>query len=313
LCAAMESSRFLLAPRSAEKSSSSSSGPPRESDEECALRLQREFDAEVAAKEARERFSCPLCLDTVQLSDGVELDCLHRLCRGCLSGYLEVKIREKRVLPHELCCPMPGCDCEVTTPQIEYVVTGTPLWDRFLATRVELWRPADEERERLCECPRPECSGTRFLAPAELVEVSCPRCTARFCPRCRDQHPGTSCEAHLARLRGQVDQADKEFDELVRKECWQRCPGCQAVCERPHGCNYMTCYSEKCRGKTTFCYLCGDKLSSIEHFTHFPYGLFENACQKLDRRNEENLPQATWGTRDWWSSVARDLTSWATG
>merc|ERR1719401_1448915 len=102
------------------------------------------FDDEVAAKEAKERFSCPLCLEVQPLEAAIELDCLHRACRTCLAGYLEVKIREKRVTSDELCCPMPGCGCEVTVPQIEGAMRGTPLWDRFLASRVELWRPEEQ-------------------------------------------------------------------------------------------------------------------------------------------------------------------------
>merc|ERR1719410_504988 len=88
--------------------------------------------------------------------------------------------------------------------------------------------------------------------------------------------------------------AGAEFEALCKQQCWQKCPCCSAVCERPHGCNFMTCYSEQCRGKKYFCYLCGMELTAMQHFSHFPHGIFENACETVDRRDEEGLPQATW-------------------
>jgi len=69
------------------------------------------------------------------------VDCRHRICRECLSVYLQVKIQEKLVTESELSCPMPGCGQAMTVPQVEGAIRGTPLWDRFLKTRAELWRP----------------------------------------------------------------------------------------------------------------------------------------------------------------------------
>jgi len=286
-------------------------------DEALARRMQEEFDEEVRAKEARERFECPLCFETTRLDHGVELDCRHRVCRGCFSGYLQVKITEKRVTEEELCCPMPVCKGEVTVPQLEGVLRGTPLWDRFLATRAELWRPSlpsgasgRGQAELLCECPSPAC-GERFLVPPSVAEARCPKCTRSFC-RCRSRHPGQSCEA-CATGGASTQSADQELEQLIAQNRWQRCPKCGSVSERETGCNYMTCFSEKCRGKVCFCYLCGVELSTIEHYTHFPHGLFENACVKVDRRDDEAMPKASWGTAGWWNAVARDVTSYVTG
>mmetsp|Transcript_74721 Transcript_74721/g.129629 ORF Transcript_74721/g.129629 Transcript_74721/m.129629 type:complete len:114 (+) Transcript_74721:1-342(+) len=73
----------------------------------------------------------------------------------------------------------------------------------------------------------------------------------------------------------------------------QRCPVCRAPSSRDNGCNYMTCYSESCRGKTHYCYLCGVQLSSAEHFTHFPAGIFQNMCNNIDKRDDERMPKAS--------------------
>mmetsp|Transcript_170503 Transcript_170503/g.541632 ORF Transcript_170503/g.541632 Transcript_170503/m.541632 type:complete len:291 (-) Transcript_170503:69-941(-) len=288
-------------------------------DEALARQLQEEFDQEVRAKELKERFECPLCFDTTRLDEGVELDCRHRICRECLSAYLQVKIQEKLVTESELCCPMPGCGQAMTVPQVEGAIRGTPLWDRFLKTRAELWRPALPapafgrqlpERERLCECPNPSCD-ERFLVSPKMAEVRCPKCTSNFCRMCRERHPGTTCEAHAQATGSQG--VDKDLELLIAQNRWQRCPKCTAVTERETGCNYMTCHSEKCRGKVCYCYLCGVALSTVEHYTHFPHGMFENACVNADLRNDSALPKGTWGTPEWFSAVARDVTSYVTG
>lgn len=280
------------------------------SDDEYARRLQQEFDNEAREKAARTRFQCPLCLEDGTFDDSVELDCSHRLCRDCFVSYLEVKIKEKCVAGSEMACPMPGCGCEVTDLQVQGAVQGTPMWDRFLATRAELWRPSAPEDGQLCECPTPDCC--RFLAPKTLNEVVCPQCSLRFCPKCRANHAGKTCE----QFRQESDPADSEFDKFVQQQCWQRCPSCRAPCERSYGCNYMTCYSEVCRGKTNFCYLCGKELSMVEHYTHYPAGLFENMCTEVDRRNEEGLSQARFFNPEhgnWFSSMVQGLKGWAFG
>lgn len=258
-------------------------------DEECARRLQEEFDREVADKVERTRFQCKLCLEMGTYDHSVELDCCHRFCSECFNSLLEVKIKEKNVKEEELCCPMPGCACAVTVLQIEGSTKGTPLWDRFLASRQELWRP---DADRLCCCPSSDCA-YQFLAAPDMAEVRCPQCRKAFCAQCGCTHQGVSCKSH-AEQRRPDDQADRDLEELIKQQCWQRCPCCRAACEREDGCNFITCHSEICRGKNYFCYLCGKELTALQHFTHFPHGLFENACSDVDRREDANLAKPVW-------------------
>jgi len=252
-------------------------------DEEWARRLQQEYDEEVAAKVKRASFTCPLCLEgDTAFDDSVELDCLHRLCSGCFHALLEVHIREKRVGPEELCCPMPGCVCEITALQVEGTMAGSALWDRFLTARAEQWKPGSRDREVLCECPYPGC-GARFLRASgvRMREVRCPECRNKFCPVCKCQHKGLSCDDYQTWKR-ENDTAEGAFEELMQREGWKKCPCCQAPCERTGGCNFMTCYSRQCCGKKNFCYICGIELTKTQHFTHFPQGLFRPTCAGPD-------------------------------
>jgi len=253
------------------------------SDEECALELQRQFDLEAAEKAARTRFKCPLCLEVEDFDSSVELDCCHRLCRTCLRNYLEVKIREQQVSQEELCCPQPNCGQEITVPQVEGAMQGTALWDKFLQIRLKLWRPSGDG-ELLCDCPTPGCAS--FVVKAGLREVVCPQCNLSFCVACGYRHPDESCEVS-ARRRREKDVADKQFEELLLRERWKRCPHCEVAIERHEGCNFMTCRSSRCRGKTYFCYLCGKDLVCSEHFSHFPMGMYANVCRRVDLRSDQ--------------------------
>mmetsp|Transcript_18720 Transcript_18720/g.38195 ORF Transcript_18720/g.38195 Transcript_18720/m.38195 type:complete len:100 (+) Transcript_18720:2-301(+) len=79
---------------------------------------------------------------------------------------------------------------------------------------------------------------------------------------------------------------------------------------------FLPCHSEACRGKRSFCYLCGKELTAVQHFTHFPKGLFENVCESVDRRAEEGLPKASFfqaGQANWWNGLVDDVRGWMWG
>jgi len=58
---------------------------------------------------------------------------------------------------------------------------------------------------------------------------------------------------------------------------------------------FIRCESEKCRGWTCFCYLCGKELNELQHFTHFPEGGFEFVCDNIDRRSDPAFRNAPKG------------------
>lgn len=251
-----------------------------------ARQLQESFDNEVAEKEAKERFTCQICFEEWRLENGVSLDCGHLGCRDCISGYLEVKIREKCVSEQELVCPMPKCGCPISEFQVMGVFEGTELWDRFLSTRAELYRP-DAPGERKVQCP---CGEVIIVASAaEQGFVACPSCKEQVCFKCQERHFGVSCAAYW-QWRKDNEKVDDAFEELMSSEGWLRCPECDAPCSRSFGCNYMTCGSVACRnaGGTNFCYICGVKLlNKTEHFTHYPHGMFSDYCMNKPKASGE--------------------------
>lgn len=251
----------------------------REVDEEAARALAEEIareDADAQAQQAQiPGFDCPLCIERYTIDQGIELDCKHSLCVECFKNYLESKIKEAQVAEDELICPIPKCKREITVAQVEGAMAGSPLWDKFLHFRMNLWRPTDEEG-RIVECPTPDCN--RFLVPPGDDFVRCPRCRVEFCPKCGSkEHKGVTCEQYRA-WQAQNANVDQNFEELMAAEQWRRCPACSAPSERESGCNFMQCRSENCRKRTYWCYVCGLQLRKEDHYSHYPRGPYEDEC-----------------------------------
>lgn len=276
-----------------------------------AKRLQAEFDEEVCAKEERASAVCPICFDKLPFGKMVALDCDHRYCHECLAGFVEMNIREMRVTSKELVCQWrdPHCDMEITCFQVEGLIKekNNELWNKYLDTAAKLWRPSGDDH--YCLCPDPKCSN-RFLAEAEIRLAQCPVCRLEFCAPCGNlPHPAMTCEENKQFVKDS-DENEQALQELIKKEKWQRCPVCKAPCDRDTGCNYMTCYSSECRGSTNFCYICGDKLSMLDHVLHFPWGPHAAACRKVEPEDEALRNQPIYNRfgheiraviNDWWN------------
>ena len=66
------------------------------------------------------------------------------------------------------------------------------------------------------------------------------------------------------------------------------CPVCKAPTYRYEGCNYMTCSSPQCQGKTNFCNLCGEQLSKIQHATHFTgFSPYSKTCDNTKNKEKK--------------------------
>eukprot|EP00434_Breviolum_minutum_P012477 symbB.v1.2.010992.t1/scaffold725.1/size168906/18 len=223
------------------------------------------------------RFSCPICLEQVDMDGSIQLDCDHRFCANCFSSYVSAKVTEGQVAADELVCPLPDCKAEITVAQVEGSMSPS-VWEKFLQFRMDLWENGADGR--VLECPSRKCG--KFLVELGMTFVSCPRCGQEFCARCGDQwHEGISCES--LKVWRQQNDAEESFEELMEQQQWRRCPRCGAPSERESGCNFMQCRSAICRKRTFWCYVCGKELSKEEHYSHYPrtapYFLILNGCR----------------------------------
>jgi len=244
-------------------------------------------------------FTCLICQTSVKGNKAAQLSCGHVTCRNCLSTYWSYTIRQGDI--DHTCCPDAECVKKGREPSIEelQMVLSPEIIHRWKHLR----------DKRLCErdpartyCPIPSCQST-VLAPAQLQKEesgwtwlrTCPRCDFSFCALCRKSWhgPHTPCAdsatSHIvleylasgvgsaqrfklerqygqARLRKLVAQYEEDqLNQKILTSSTMICPGCNIRIEKSMGCNHITCL--KC--KQHFCYLCGDKIDSINPYCHF--------------------------------------------
>ena len=209
-------------------------------------------------------FTCDICGNQFQVSQGITLDCDHRFCKGCLKEYLELQIQENKVSDEDLCCPQ-GDNSKIDPNVIQHIVSPE-AFDKFLRFRLGNWKPELNDDELYFECHGVNCEN-RIILPVTEQEYKCDSCGFVSCPRCGDVvHKGVSCDA-FKQWKQENDQADAKFQELMKNSQWINCPWCNQVIERISGCKYMTCFSSQCRGKKYLCFDCKKGLDS-DHAGH---------------------------------------------
>ena len=130
--------------------------------------------------------------------------------------------------------------------------------------------------------------------------VICSECDHEYCRECRqDWHDNYDCdEIKRARTEQQLRKRlnDAQTEELMLREGWRRCAGCQVWCAKTEGCNHMT--HENCPNpndisekKCHFCYCCGELLFDPyrKHEKggrlHFEGGVFSDCRKSKDAKN----------------------------
>ncbi|KAF4659524.1 hypothetical protein FOL47_007532 [Perkinsus chesapeaki] len=166
------------------------------------------------------------------------------------------------------------------------------IWEKFLDFRFKhVFQTSDKKDGDFIECPHPGCEYAFLVENKNDMDSTCqcPLCKKSFCPKCYfiGGHTGMSYEAVEA-----AEQKEEEAtDALAKDKGWRKCPVCGVIVSKEHGCNFMWCSSPQCRNKTNFCYVCGDKLTRDQHYSHFPKGPYENCCDKADLRQQQQKQQ----------------------
>jgi hypothetical protein len=189
-------------------------------------------------------FECPICMDDVDPGAGYKFEkCGHEYCGVCLEGYYTELITKGDV--EKISCPFPKCDSEVTSFDLEYILTP-PMFDKY---RIFLRNVRINKDPTMRWCPNPGCEEPVKRRNDQNLLMVCSKCECEFCYTCsKDFHPGKTCT-----------EADKFslFGEGFRVKVWKSfntkpCPKCDAPIAKSSGCNHMTCSS--C--KHQFCWLC---------------------------------------------------------
>ncbi|KAF7308308.1 RING-type domain-containing protein [Mycena chlorophos] len=220
---------------------------------------QLERDAEVlqAALTVLQQkiFRCPLCLEDLPEEEvALVADCSHKVCRGCMKGYVVSKLGDK-VYP--IFCP---------TCMVETVPEPGQITDEL----VQLLGITDaqyrvfQEMEIAPHSVLIHCRNCNSGISVDRTDhnattiIQCPLldCKFKWCKECQQ-------EVHLI---GPVHSCDgtNEMNHLLAQRGWRRCPGgsgltrCQTPFQKNEGCNHMKCIAPGCN--THFCYLCGEMI-----------------------------------------------------
>ncbi|XP_063981477.1 E3 ubiquitin-protein ligase RNF14-like isoform X2 [Diachasmimorpha longicaudata] len=229
-------------------------------------------------------YSCKICfVDKPGESCMQFKPCLHVFCKECISGYLEVRIKDGAV--QNICCPEEKCTSEIYPGQIKELVSSE-LFAKYDST---LLSATLDTMLDIIYCPRRDC---QYPVSKEANEkmASCPCCQYTFCVYCRMVYHGVEpCKYTLAEKQKLVNEYENASDsqkemlesrygkkqlqilvENSRSENWitknsHNCPHCNAAIEKSDGCNKMTCG----RCNTYFCWLCGSRLNHDTPYSHY--------------------------------------------
>ncbi|KAK2580463.1 hypothetical protein KPH14_006205 [Odynerus spinipes] len=229
-------------------------------------------------------YTCKVCF-TDKLGEHCMkfLPCSHIFCKDCISGYMEVKIKDGSV--QSISCPEEKCTSEATPGQVKDLVSP----EMFAKYDSILLNVTLDTMTDIVYCPRRHC---QYPVSRELNEqmANCPVCQYAFCVYCKMVYHGIEpCKVNSAEKQQLVNEYQAASDDKKLKmeqrygkkqlqilventmsENWitsnsHHCPHCNAAIEKSDGCNKMTCW--KC--KTYFCWLCGRKLNPQAPYLHF--------------------------------------------
>jgi hypothetical protein len=247
-------------------------------------------------------FECPICFDTLNGAEGVELPCRHFLCKECTRMYIQSKLSELHLYRQSpFICPLEQCKQGMKIKSGAY-----PLSDEEVRI-IEDWKfnLSYPKTHVLSICPRKKCQSSdmrRASTDTNETMVFCNSCQKAFCELCvkiyKDTieesihtHKDHICnEALILKLCRRYNHASEEIkckaDEkwhwlkeyalnlasskgntLARlwvSENASQCPTCRTGIERIEGCFHMHC---TCCG-THFCYDCGDEIHRPFYGTH---------------------------------------------
>ena len=253
-----------------------------------------DFDREQVVSRFRDqRFTCEICLQSLLGARCEKLHpCGHVHCADCLSAHIRCKIESGSVA--KIDCPSAKCVELIAPPIVQRLVPADVFsrYDRLLLQQTL------EGMNDIVFCPRPTCRSVTLKEEGSDMAI-CPTCTFAFCVLCKRTWHGVSpCKLlpdDIKQLKEVYDSSSPEAQrsmeqqygrhhllrafEEVETEGWiasnsKQCPNCPAHIERSQGCNKMYC--SHCNSH--FCWLCGQKLSQQNPYSHFNFHIGASSC-----------------------------------
>ncbi|PIA50514.1 hypothetical protein AQUCO_01300923v1 [Aquilegia coerulea] len=162
--------------------------------------------------------------------------------------YVQAKIEDYNL--SEIKCPALGCD-----ESLDPVMCSSFLTAGVFVRWCDVLCESTLSQYNSVYCPFRECSSLILNeCGGKIKKTKCPNCRKLFCFECKVQwHNGYRCDKTMQL----GDENDNLMHQVMKKQKWRRCPGCNHGVELISGCSHV-----KCRCGTTFCHACGRKRSN---------------------------------------------------
>eukprot|EP00928_Gymnodinium_smaydae_P056164 TRINITY_DN39593_c0_g1_i1.p1 TRINITY_DN39593_c0_g1~~TRINITY_DN39593_c0_g1_i1.p1 ORF type:complete len:285 (-),score=25.57 TRINITY_DN39593_c0_g1_i1:367-1167(-) len=239
---------------------------------------------------------CPACKGSHEMC---RLACGHCLCHGCLRHYIR-RLDYFRTAA--------GCPCgrgPLSADQIRQLVGVEEFAAREALTRSahssnvqglgqtisqrQSFEPPMRKREpdpigahasqaSQAQRPHQERPVSQSVG-SKAAEVESDAELARRLQESLDMDDQAANSKSSEQKRQEEKDAERMFEEFLAREQLKRCPVCKAPSERKEGsCNFLQCRSDICRKRTYWCFLCGDRKTLEEHYSHYPKGPYVDVC-----------------------------------
>lgn len=219
---------------------------------------------------------CPVCMEGINSEDFFALDCGHLICRGCITNFIRIHIRDKTSITYF--CLFGNCKNEYTSEMIaEFICNEDWIKYKALVRKKEIWKIHLENNKNLVNCPYPDCEELVQINNFNLGISTYDVCASnhRFCTKCRcllSNHSSLNCSNFVKLM----------LEEIPESKRWmfKQCPRCNIIIEKNEGCNHMTC--TVCQYE--FCWIC------LEKYEPSHYALYNfTGCPGLLNGKQNNL------------------------
>lgn len=221
-------------------------------------------------------FLCQICNYEKPVNEMINLQCGHPFCKFCIIEYSSSKIDEGAVSQSQLFCP--GINCK---KPLDYFLLKENLSRKVFEKYDFLLTKQSISQIKTVSCPK--CQLT-YQLEKETNFFLCNQCKTEYCSNEACLKPKASTKQNNCDCVKKTNVEDKIFQQYVTENNLKKCPVCRIYIEKSRNCNYIRCLSQVCQGKTTFCYLCGEKLDPKNPASHFLNNSLYSRC--VSKKNE---------------------------
>eukprot|EP01127_Copromyxa_protea_P018307 TRINITY_DN572_c0_g1_i2.p1 TRINITY_DN572_c0_g1~~TRINITY_DN572_c0_g1_i2.p1 ORF type:complete len:570 (-),score=109.24 TRINITY_DN572_c0_g1_i2:110-1762(-) len=210
---------------------------------------------------------CTICEEKVDFSETLALECQHRFCKDCWTGFVSSTLQSftYQQIFDNMKCMHRGCEASVLGPLIQEVLEEKD-WQHYLRMLVKSFTEVNHATYSIC----PSCSTiakANSLSSTVSKTVNC-RCGNSYCFGCTmAPHVPASC---IDLEKWKSKDGDEEASLNFIKATTTQCPKCGRALDRITACNHITC---GCGNQ--FCFVCKQAWGKCSIYTCAKYKTLE--------------------------------------